>query len=114
MCFFVQVVFKINVCDRFLLISDLYCSISVDGSAYQSSTPQTPNSGQESGSSTQPASPPPLADYHPANWFRKEPQTPPFLRKKMATSTEDSRQERSADDSGRRIVNSFQLVKCAE
>jgi len=44
-------------------------SISVDGSQYHSSTPQTPNSGQDSGSSTQPTSPPPLVNYHPANWI---------------------------------------------
>ena len=54
-------------------------SISVDGSQYHSSTPQTPNSGQESGSSTQPTSPPPLVNYHPANWFEREPRTPDFL-----------------------------------
>jgi len=45
-------------------------SISLDGSQYQSSTPQTPNSGQDSGSSTQPTSPPPLVNFHPANWFQ--------------------------------------------
>ena len=44
-------------------------SMSLDGSQYHSSTPQTPNSGQDSGSSTQPTSPPPLHNYHPANWF---------------------------------------------
>lgn len=47
-------------------------SMSLDGSQYQSSTPQTPNSGQESGSSTQPTSPPPLLNYHPANWFHEQ------------------------------------------
>ena len=54
-------------------------SISVDGSHYHSSTPQTPNSGHNSGSSTQPASPPPLVNYHPANWFQREAKTPDFL-----------------------------------
>merc|ERR1719228_1798135 len=40
---------------------------------YSSTTPHTPNSGQDSGSSTQPTSPPPLVNYHPSNWVRPTP-----------------------------------------
>jgi len=47
-------------------------SASYDGSNYYSSAPQTPNSGLESGTTTQPTSPPPLIDYHPNNWFYQE------------------------------------------
>eukprot|EP00090_Calanus_glacialis_P046531 TRINITY_DN9192_c0_g1_i8.p1 TRINITY_DN9192_c0_g1~~TRINITY_DN9192_c0_g1_i8.p1 ORF type:complete len:962 (-),score=314.50 TRINITY_DN9192_c0_g1_i8:328-3213(-) len=45
-------------------------SISYDGSNYYSSTPHTPNSGEDSGSSTQPTTPPPLVNFHPNNWTR--------------------------------------------
>jgi len=49
-------------------------SVSYDGSNYYSSTPHTPNSGEDSGSgsSTQPTSPPPLVNYHPSNWFKEQ------------------------------------------
>merc|ERR1719420_1407015 len=49
-------------------------SVSYDSSNYYSSTPHTPNSGEESGSgsSTQPTSPPPLVNYHPSNWFKPD------------------------------------------
>ena len=46
-------------------------SISYDGSNYYSSTPHT-YSGQDSGSSTQPTSPPSLANYHPCNWINQD------------------------------------------
>jgi len=49
-------------------------SVSYDSSNYYSSTPHTPNSGEDSGSgsSTQPTSPPPLVNYHPSNWFKEQ------------------------------------------
>lgn len=50
-------------------------SVSYDGSNCYSSTPHTPNSGEESGSSTNPTSPPPLVNYHPANWIKQTEQT---------------------------------------
>jgi len=46
---------------------------SCDSTNCYSSTPHTPNSGQDSGSSTQPTSPPPLVNYHPSNWVRPTP-----------------------------------------
>merc|ERR1712198_774256 len=47
-------------------------SVSYDGSSFYSSTPHTPNSGEDSGSTTQPTSPPPLVNYHPNNWFKQD------------------------------------------
>merc|ERR1719318_544489 len=41
-------------------------SMSYDGSSYHSTTPQ------DSGTSTQPASPPPPATYHPTNWINQD------------------------------------------
>jgi len=45
-------------------------SIVYEGSNCYSSTPQTPNSGEDSGSSTQPASPPIFESFHPTTWSR--------------------------------------------
>jgi len=50
-------------------------SISNDGSTQYSSTPHTTNSGDDSGSSTQPTSPPPLFNCHPTNWTNQEQTT---------------------------------------
>jgi len=50
-------------------------SISYDGSTQYSSTPHTPNSGEDSGSSTQPTSPPPIVNYHPTNWISQDKTT---------------------------------------
>jgi len=47
-------------------------SISYDGSTHYSSTPHTPNSGEDSGSSTQTTSPPALDIYHPSNWIKQD------------------------------------------
>merc|ERR1719318_2479314 len=41
-------------------------SMSYDGSSYHSTTPQ------DSGTSTQPTSPPPMTTYHPTNWINQD------------------------------------------
>merc|ERR1711892_279171 len=46
-------------------------SMSYDGTNCYSSTPHT-YSGQDSGSTTQPASPPPMASYLPAKWVEQD------------------------------------------
>lgn len=57
---------------------------SMDGSVYPSSSPNTPNSansGMNSGTSTLPSTPPPMLNYHPTNWVATEQQPTVVLNK---------------------------------